>query len=108
FYNKIIKILIGELEENIKESEEFKDLKDSFIISIENMIETGKINDAKLLVDDYSKTFVDDIKILNIKGILYMFENKLDKADFMLKKALSLDVENEDTIYNIEYLKSLR
>lgn len=37
-----------------------------------------------------------------------MFENKLDKADFMLKKALSLDVENEDTIYNIEYLKSLR
>ncbi len=108
FYNKIIKILIGELEENIKESEEFKDLKDSFIISIENMIETGKINDAKSLVDDYSKTFMDDVKILNIKGILYMFENKLDKADFMLKKALSLDVENEDTIYNIEYLKSLR
>ncbi|HEL4482701.1 TPA: glycosyl transferase, partial [Clostridioides difficile] len=108
FYNKIIKILIGELEENIKESEEFKDLKYSFIISIENMIETGKINDAKLLVDDYSKTFVDDVRILNIKGILYMFENKLDKADFMLKKALSLDVENEDTIYNIEYLKSLR
>lgn len=50
------------------------------------MIETGKINDAKSLVDDYSKTFMDDVKILNIKGILYMFENKLDKADFMLKR----------------------
>lgn len=108
FYNKIIKIFIGELEENIKESEEFKDLKDSFIISIENMIEIGKINDVKLLVDDYLKIFVDDIKILNIKGILYMFENKFDKVDFMLKKVLLLDVENEDIIYNIEYLKSLR
>lgn len=108
FYNKIIKILINELEENIKESQEFKELKGSFIISIENMIENGKINDAKLLVEDYSKTFIDDVNILNIKGILYMFENKFDEADFMLKKALSLDVENEDTIYNIEYLNSLR
>ncbi|EQF29168.1 glycosyl transferase 2 family protein [Clostridioides difficile CD160] len=108
FYNKIIKILINEFEENIKESQEFKELKNSFIISIENMIENGKINDAKLLVEDYSKTFMDDVQILNIKGILYMFENKFDEADFILKKALSLDVENEDTIYNIEYLKSLR
>ncbi|NJJ33966.1 glycosyltransferase [Clostridioides difficile] len=108
FYNKIIKILINEFEENIKESQEFKELKNRFIISIENMIENGKINDAKLLVEDYSKTFMDDVQILNIKGILYMFENKFDEADFILKKALSLDVENEDTIYNIEYLKSLR
>ncbi|KPI56313.1 glycosyl transferase [Clostridioides difficile] len=108
FYNKIIKILINEFEETIKESQEFKKLKNSFIISIENMIENGKINDAKLLVEDYSKTFMDDVQILNIKGILYMFENKFDEADFILKKALSLDVENEDTIYNIEYLKSLR
>lgn len=108
FYNKIIKILINELEENLKENQEFKELKESFIISIENMIENGKINDAKLLVEDYSKTFIDDVNILNIKGILYMFENKFNEADFMLKKALSLDLENEDTIYNIEYLKSLR
>ncbi|MDB0440907.1 glycosyltransferase [Clostridioides difficile] len=108
FYNKIIKILINELEENLKESQEFKELKESFIISIENMIENGKINDARLLVEDYSKTFIDDVNILNIKGILYMFENKFDEADFMLKKALSLDLESEDTIYNIEYLKSLR
>lgn len=107
FYNKIIKILINEFEENIKESQEFKELKNNFITSIENMIENGEINDAKLLVEDYSKTFMDDVQILNIKGILYMIENKFDEADFMLKKALSLDVENEDTIYNIEYLKSL-
>ncbi|MGO1043854.1 glycosyltransferase [Clostridioides difficile] len=108
FYNKIIKMLIKELEEDTKESKEFKELKNSFIVNIENMIENGKINDAKLLVEEYSKTFMDDIKILNIKGILYLFENELDKADFMFKKAISLDIEDEDTIYNIEYLRNLK
>ncbi|CZR95488.1 SPBc2 prophage-derived glycosyltransferase SunS [Clostridioides difficile] len=108
FYNKIIKIFISELEESIKESEEFNLLKDSFIIHIENMIENGKINDAKLLIEDYSKSFIDDVNILNIKGILFMCEDKFEEADFMFKKALSLDIENEDTIYNIEYLKNLK
>ncbi|MCE0706937.1 glycosyl transferase, partial [Clostridioides difficile] len=108
FYNRIIKIFISELEESITESEEFKLLKDNFIIRIENMIENGKINDAKLLIEDYSKTFADDVKILNIKAILFMCEDKFEEADFALKKALSLDLENEDTIYNIEYLKNLK
>lgn len=108
FYNRIIKIFISELEESITESKEFKLLKDNFIIRIENMIENGKINDAKLLIEDYSKTFADDVKILNIKAILFMCEDKFEEADFALKKALSLDLENEDTIYNIEYLKNLK
>ncbi len=50
------------------------------------MIENGKINDAKLLIEDYSKTFADDVKILNIKAILFMCEDKFEEADFALKR----------------------
>ncbi|MDB3085891.1 glycosyl transferase [Clostridioides difficile] len=106
-YKMIIKFTIKDLEKELNKTEEFKILQKKFIKNIEKMINSGDIKEAKSLVYEYSKLFDDDVEILNIKGILFIMEENFKDADFMFKKAKSLDLDNEDTKYNISYLKNL-
>lgn len=107
-YKMILKFIIKDLEEELDKSDEFKELKCRFIRNIEGMLNNGDTEQAKELVYEYSKLFNDDVDILNIKGILFMLDGEFKNSDFMFKKALSLNLDNEDTKYNIEYLKNLQ
>lgn len=106
-YKKIIQIVIKDIEEDLNESEEFKKLKAQLIDNIEGMLNNGNLKDARGILDEYSKYFKDDIRILNIKAILYMLEGNFDCAENMLRKAYLLDFEDEDTLFNIQYLESI-
>lgn len=108
YYKRIIRILIRNFEESLNESDEFKKLKDEFISNIENMINNGELKSAKILINEYSRTFKDDARILNIKSIMLIIDEKFNEAEFMLKKAYSLDISNEDTLHNIKYLHELK
>jgi len=46
--------------------------------------------------------------VLNIEGILSIINGDFKKADQVFKRALSMDITNEDTIHNIKYLISNR
>lgn len=106
-YKKIVKLLIADLEAEIMESDEFKALKKDFSNNIENLINNGNIKEAKQLVEEYSIYFKDDIMILNIKGILSMLEGNFKKSGLIFKEAYSLNMKNEDTIFNIKYLEDM-
>ncbi|MCC0783690.1 glycosyltransferase [Clostridioides sp. ES-S-0108-01] len=105
---KIVKFIIEDLEKDLNESEELKLLKVQFINNIEYLLEDGNIKEAKELMEEYSENFADDVKVLNIKGIIFMIEGNFQKADIVFKKAYSLDFTNEDSIENIKYLKNVR
>ncbi|MGO0907527.1 glycosyltransferase [Clostridioides difficile] len=105
---KIIKLIIEDLEKDLNESKEFKLLRIQFIDNIEYLLEKENIEDAKKLLEEYSRSFVEDVRVLNIKGIISMIEGNFKKAEVMLKKAYSLDFRNEDSIENIKYLQSIR
>lgn len=105
---KIVKLIIEDLEKDLDETEELKILKVQFIDNIEYLLEKENIEEAKKLLGEYSSSFIDDVRVLNIKGIIHMIEGDFKEAEIMLKKAYSLDFRNEDSIENIKYLKSIR
>lgn len=103
-YNKIIKMLIKDLERELEEKEEFKVLKKEFLNNIENIINSGDVKNSKQLVDEYVNMFGEESEILNIKGIISMMEENYEYAGIMFKKAYSLDLCNDDIVFNIKYL----
>ena len=106
-YKMIIKSLIKDLEKELNKSDELIELQKRFLKNIEKIINDGEIKEAKELVYDYSQIFDDNVDVLNAKGILFIIEGKYKEADFVFKKALSMNLDNEDTRHNINYLKNL-
>jgi|GEM_PF-6475935 len=72
------------------------------------MINNGEIQSANTLLLEYSNKFAENIRVLNIEGILSIINGDFKKADQVFKRALSMDITNEDTIHNIKYLISNR
>ncbi|MCC0674216.1 glycosyltransferase [Clostridioides sp. ES-S-0145-01] len=104
YYNKIIKILIKDLERELEEKNEFKILKKEFLNNIEKIINSGDTKNSKQLIDEYVDMFGEELEILNIKGIVNMMNGNYEDAGIMFKKAYSLDMCNDDIIFNIQYL----
>lgn len=107
-YKRAIKLIIDELQEDIREKDEIKDLRNLFLDNIENMINNGEIQSANTLLLEYSNKFAENIRVLNIEGILSIINGDFKRADQVFKRALSMDITNEDTIHNIKYLISNR
>jgi glycosyltransferase involved in cell wall biosynthesis len=104
-YAKAIKLIIEDLQEELKETEELRKLRNMFLDNIENMINVGEIHAANSLLTEYLSKFDEDVRVLNIQGILLILDSKFEEADLIFKSALSMDFTNEDTIHNINYLK---
>jgi len=104
-YAKAIKLIIEDLQEEMKETEELKKLRNMFLDNIENMINVGEVQVANSLLTEYLSKFDENVRVLNIQGILLILDNKFEEADLAFKRALSMDFTNEDTIHNINYLK---
>lgn len=106
-YKRAIKLVIEDMQEELTEKTEIKELRNQFLDTLENLINIGEIQSANTLLDDYLIKFKENIRVLNIEGILSILNGDFGRADQTFKKALSLDVTNEDTIHNIKYLQSL-
>ncbi|MFL8675400.1 MULTISPECIES: glycosyltransferase [unclassified Clostridioides] len=107
YYHRIIKLIIKDFEYELNQNIELNVLKVDFINSIKQVIEKGNLIEARDLIDNYLQSFREDSEILNIKGIIHIMSGEYSEAEFYLKKALSLDISNDDIMYNIKYLKEV-
>lgn len=105
---KGIEILIDKFSKNINEGEEIKKLKRQYKLLIENSINSGDINNALIMINEYENMYSEDIEILNMKSILSLLNNNYEEAEIFLKKSFLLDYENINTIFNIAYLKEVK
>lgn len=106
-YNKAIETLVNTFESEYKESDEIKKLRKKYKSIIENSMNAGNIKDAIIMIEEYETIFDEDIEIYNMKGIINILNNNLNEAERLFKRALLLDNNNSDTLFNIAYLKEI-
>lgn len=104
-YKQGIEILIDMLKRELDESDELKKLKVDYKKLIENSINTGNIQEAKNMIDEYEGIYEEDVEILNMKSIIEMINNNFSVAEKLLRKSVLLDPNNYNTNFNIAYLK---
>lgn len=107
-YKKAIEILVDKFNKNINECKEIKKLKEEYKKLIENSVNTGNINDALYMINEYEDIYYEDTETLNIKSIISLLNNNYEEAELLLKKSLFLDHINISTFFNIAYLKELK
>lgn len=83
--------------ELIKIKNEFKD-------NIQTLIEQGLIEEARNLINEYENIVKSDPSIYSMKGIMYIIEDDMHKAEEVLKLGLEKYQENFDILYNLGYL----
>lgn len=104
-YKQGIEILIDMLKRDLDESDELKKLKVDYKKLIENSINTGNIQEAKNMIEEYEGIYEEDVEILNMKSIIEMINNNFCVAEKLLRKSVLLDPNNYNTNFNIAYLK---
>ncbi|GAA3642449.1 glycosyltransferase [Asaccharospora irregularis] len=104
-YKQGIEILIDMLKRELDESDELKKLKVDYKKFIENSINTGNIQEAKNMIEEYEGIYEEDVEILNMKSIIEMINNNFSAAEKLLRKSVLLDPNNYNTNFNIAYLK---
>jgi len=72
--------------------------------NIKLLIEKNMLEEAKELLKQYESIVEADIDIYSIKGIIYMMEGDMDKAEKVLTAGLDIEPENFDLLYNMAYL----
>lgn len=72
--------------------------------SIKEMIDSGKLDEAKALIKEYESIIDKDVDIFSMKSIIALMENRFHDAEFILKKGLKIDSQNIDLLYNMAYL----
>lgn len=74
---------------------------------IQEYIERGDLINAKYLLSTIENYLKHDPEIYSIKAIIFMMENKLKEARMALQQGLQISSDNEDLLYNLEYLNSI-
>lgn len=94
------------------ELEELKiEIKDRF----QEFINSGELEDAKLLLEEYKSIVKDDIEIYSMMSILNFLYGELEEAEKILKSGLLIEENNFDLLYNLaiiyeekeEYLEAI-
>lgn len=74
---------------------------------IQELIERGDLVKAKYLLNIIENYLKDDPEIYSIKAVIFMLENKLKEARMTLQQGLQIFCDDEDLLYNLEYLNSI-
>lgn len=72
--------------------------------NIKRIIDAGKIDIAKQLIEEYLKIYESDSEILSMKGLVHFIENEYQKARECFKNGLLIKPYNFDLLYNLGYL----
>lgn len=106
-YKKCIELLKKDIEKELNENEEIKKLKIQYKSIIENSINKSNFEDALKMISEYESIFNEEVDILNMKGIIYILTNMFNDAQIVLKRALLIQFDNFNTIFNLAYLNEL-
>lgn len=86
-----------------KEKQEFESYKLKVKETIKSLINDGNIQDAKVLINEYSKIISNDIEIYSISAVVAIMEGNLLEAEKILKEGISIDGKSFDLLYNMGY-----
>ena len=92
------------LNNNLLDVEAYKDKSKK---QIENLLNEKRIDEAKLLIENYKQEFKGDISIYSIEAISLIYQERLEEAYTILQKGLDKDSKNVDLLYNMAYLNLL-
>lgn len=82
--------------------------KKLFKDNIELLISSGDIENSKKLIMEYEAIEKYDVDILSMKAIIFIMENKLDDAEYLLWEGVKLDPDNKDVLFNLAYLYEIK
>jgi len=75
---------------------------------IQDCIERGDLFKAKSLLNIIEEYLKNDPDIYSMKAVIFMMENKLNEARLTLQKGLQIFSDDEDLLYNLEYLNNVQ
>lgn len=93
-----------DVEKSIKKNKGLEELLISFKQKMRLLIESGDIENAKNLLEQYIELGKKDSDIYNMQGIIAIVEGDYNEAEKLLKKSLIEDNSNIDTYYNLGFL----
>jgi glycosyltransferase involved in cell wall biosynthesis len=106
---KGIEILINEFSAKLETPEdmEFNRLKKSVQESIQNAINNSQLDVAASLIKEYEDIVGVDASLCAFKGIMHMINGNYEAARDNFLLGLKLEPDNEDLIYNLNYLDDI-
>jgi CDP-glycerol glycerophosphotransferase (TagB/SpsB family)/GT2 family glycosyltransferase len=105
---KGIQILQQRVSDALKKPQSELELhKQKIIQTIEDAINGGDIEAAKVLLDEYQDIVGVDAKACSIKSVILMVEQRFEEARQVILEGLKLEPDNSDLLYNMEYLNDL-
>ncbi len=83
---------------------EFESYKSKLKGSIENLINSNKLDEAGQFILGYEKLIKDDLDIISMKAIIKIKQNKFIAAELILNDGLKKDNENFELNFNKAYV----
>lgn len=84
------------------------EIKQEYKNTIEELINSNKITEAKYMIDEYEKRVKNDIDIFSMKAVIAIIENRFVVAESILDDGLKIDNNNFDMIYNKAYIYEVK
>lgn len=106
-HKKGIQMLINKFEDELKESKELKKLRIKYNSIIEKSINSGAIDDAVTMINEYEGIFKND-KLYNMKAIINIYKGNIEESEKLLKFSYLNNKYDENTLFNIAYIKELK
>lgn len=105
-----IELLLNKVQNQfvVEPVNELKTLKDSVMCSIKEAINSGELETAVALVNEYEDIVGLDAQLASAKGIILMVNGRFDEARKLFSKGLELDPGNSDLAYNLDYLSKMQ
>ena len=76
--------------------------------TIQKLIDTGSLQEANILIDQYQSIVPDDIEVYSMKAVVAILQNQYDQAYDSIQSGLDKDADNADLLYNLAYLYELK
>lgn len=99
---KLIQGIINKIFNDEKSiSDELEQYKQQTKNHIINLIKCNQYEEARFLIEKYESVINDDIEIISISAVIAFNEGKLDDAESLLKRGLSINEKDFDLLYNL-------
>lgn len=79
-------------------------IKEQLKDNIQKLIDSGSLNEAGQLVEQYKNIARDDAEAYSMEAVVLIMEGKLQEAEEVLKEGLNIDEKNFDLNYNLGYV----
>lgn len=106
-YKKGIQYLLNDIEKDISVSDEMNILKKEYKLLIEKIIASNDLSKALEVVNQYEEMFGNE-EMYNVRAIINLYLGNIEDSEKLLKLSYINDPFNEDTIFNIAYIKEMQ